>query len=622
MKKTARTWPLLTKVLSFLPMSVCLLAIVVVGMVLTLGEDVYLWKVQELNLFLYTKLFFEQQLVVPGGLLTYLGTYFTQYFYHPWIGVTMLCLWWALLMWLTKRTFNVSRQWLTVLLIPVALLLLTDFTLGYWIYYLKLRGHFFVTTIGLSAAMAGVWAYRSLPQRYGLRSAFIVVFAAIGYPLLGAYALLGTLLMGISTWGSRKKLMFCVLDTLLAVAAIALVPQICYRHVFYQTNIDDIYRAALPLFEIEESHPDYYIPYYLLAAFYIVLAVGSLFAKRLSAMNKPAVCYGLQTALVAVLVWGTVHFWYNDYNFYKELRMQRAMNNLDWQGMLDEAADLQEEPNRAIVMMKNLALFRMGKQGDLMYHYRTGAKPCDVPFPIRMTQIIGKDIYYNYGMPNYCYRWCLEDGVEFGWRAEFLKHLTRCAMLNGEYRVASKYINILKQTKYHREWAEQQQRLLGKDDLVRSDKAYGPIFPLMTYEDHLASDQSLVERFLMEHFITDVSKDPVYQEQALLAALWKKDIATFWAKFFPYASSHIDQHMPIHFQEAAYLYGQLEPWRVDISGMPFDQEVKDSYQKFMQQATQLSKAGNSEEQIRELLFDAFGHTFYFEYYLVRNQKLY
>lgn len=605
-----------------LAVGICLLALVAIAIMLLTYENAYLWKVQELNLFLYTKLFFEQQLVVPGGLLTYLGTYFTQYFFHPWQGVLMLCGWWALLMWLTKRAFRIPTRWVVILLIPVALLLLTDFTLGYWIYYLKLRGHFFVATIGTTVAVASVWGYRKLPARWGIRPLSIVAATALLYPLMGFYGLLAAALAGIVSWSlTDDKLPMRGLNCAAAVLSIVFVPQLFYRHVFYQTNIDDIYRAALPLFQISDVYPDYYIPYYILTAFFIILA-ATLWVKRDKTYVKPVVCYASQFILLAAIIAGTWHFWYKDYNFHKELRMQRCMYDLNWQGILEEASDLQDEPTRAIVMMKNLALFRLGLQGDEMYHYRTGAKAPNTPIPIRMTQVIGRDIYYHYGQLNYCYRWCLEDGVEMGWRAEYLKYLVRCSLLNGEDRVARKYINILKKTKFHREWAEQQEKFLGNEKALKADKGYAPIFHMLNYDDVLASDQSLVEQFLMQHFLMGNSQDPVYQEQALLSALWKKDIETFWSRFFPYAESHVNQHMPIHYQEAAYLYGQLEPWRVDISKMPFDPVVIDTYKRFMEQATQLSKAGNSEEQIRELLFDTFGHTFYFEYYLVRNQKLY
>ena len=77
--------------------------------------------------------------------------------------------------------------------------------------------------------------------------------------------------------------------------------------------------------------------------------------------------------------------------------------------------------------------------------------------------------------------------------------------------------------------------------------------------------------------------------------------------------------MPRHYQEAAYLYGHLEH-QVDISHMPFDQEVIDNYNAFMDLAQRCR--GMSEEEMRPIFYPKFGHTFYYEYFLIRNQKLY
>lgn len=74
-----------------LPVAVAVVLLLVVAGVLLTYERDYLWKVQELNLFLNTSLFFKQQMIVPGGMLMYLGQFFTQFFYHPWLGVSMLC---------------------------------------------------------------------------------------------------------------------------------------------------------------------------------------------------------------------------------------------------------------------------------------------------------------------------------------------------------------------------------------------------------------------------------------------------------------------------------------------------------------------------------------------------
>ena len=82
---------------------------------------------------------------------------------------------------------------------------------------------------------------------------------------------------------------------------------------------------------------------------------------------------------------------------------------------------------------------------------------------------------------------------------------------------------------------------------------------------------------------------------------------------------HTDQRMPTHYQEAAYLYGHLEH-QIDISHMPFDEGVKQNYAAFMELAQKC--AGMTEEQMRPIFYPRFGHTFYYDYFLVRNQKLY
>ena len=609
---TVRPW------LKYISPAVCGLALIVIAVSMLRLEDEYLWKVQELNLHLDTPLFFRQQMVVAGGWLTWAGTWFTEFFYRPVLGVGWLCLWWALLIVLAAKAFRVPMKWMALLLVPVAMLLLTCMDLGYWIYYLKLRGHFFVGTIGLCATCAEVWAFRCLPGKYYLRPAFVLVATAALYPFIGFYALLGGLLMGVLAWSTEKSKQQSGIVSAIALLAIVVVPLFYYRYVFYQTNQENIYWTALPLFRIVEEHPAYYIPYYIIVVFFLALA-GSYGRLCNGNVRKPVLWALCHVVLLAVLIFGVQRYWYRDFNFHKELRMQRAMEQSDWNGILEEAANLEDEPTRAIVMMKNLALFRLGRQGDEMYHYRTGAKASNTPIPVNMSQVVGRSIYFYYGLANYCYRWCLEDGVEYGWRAEQLKYMARCAMVNGEERAARKFINLLKHTRYHKQWAEEQMKYLNDRQTFLSDKNIEPIVHLMQFEDNLNSDQSVVEQYLMHHFVYDASKDTLYQDQSLNAALWMKDIPMFWPFFNQYAMNHRGEHMPIHYQEAAYLYGHLED-QVDISRMPFDDSVKKSYEAFMQLAQRCQ--GMSEEQMKDVFYPQFGKTYYYEYFLIRNQKLY
>ena len=175
----------------YTPLLLGLLTLAVVAVILLTYEQHLLWKIQEKNLFLCSALYLKEQLVVPGGLLTWLGTFFTQFLYYPWLGVLLLCCWWLLLMFVVKRAFRIPNRWAIVLLIPVALLLLTIVDQGYWIYMLKLRGHFFVSTIGTTAVAALLWGFRCLPDKTWLRAVCIFLTCALGYPLMGNFPYCG-----------------------------------------------------------------------------------------------------------------------------------------------------------------------------------------------------------------------------------------------------------------------------------------------------------------------------------------------------------------------------------------------------------------------------------------------
>ena len=600
------------------------ITLAVVAGILLAYEPHFLWKVQEKNLFLCSALFLKEQLVVPGGMLTWLGTFFTQFLYYPWLGVLMLCCWWLLLMFIIKRTFCIADRWVVLVLIPVALLLLTNMDQGYWIYMLKLRGHFFVSTIGTTAVAALLWGFRCVPDKRGLRAAYIFVTCALGYPLMGIYGLAAAFLMGIWSWRLSASRTKASINSVVAVLSAIAIPLICYRYLYYQVNLANIYWAELPLFFITEEHHTYYIPYYLLALFFVLLAVtckadtGAKMVAMSNTAKKSNKFLGwlAQGTIAILLVAGVYHFWMKDENFHHELAMQHHISNLDWEGVLEEAANQKDEPTRAIVMMRNLALSRLGKQGDLMFLYKNGSKAYDAPFGMRLMLVVGPLIYYQYGMLNYCNRLCMEMGVEFGFRTEDYQLLVNCAVLENDQPLARKYIGILKQTIFYKDWAEHAEALLGHPDLIAKDSKLEPITHMLHYENALTGDQGYTEKFLMRQLAkSNYTDDPIFQEQALLATLWTKDVRRFWHHFNEYIKLHPQGPVPRYYQEAAYLYGKLED-RQDLDRMPFDASVKDSFERF---ATMMSDYNGQEVSVaREELNSFFGDTYYYDYYTMSN----
>ena len=389
---------------------------------------------------------------------------------------------------------------------------------------------------------------------------------------------------------------------MVAILSVAAVPLICYRYIYYQINLANVFWAELPLFYITEDHPTYYIPYYLLALFFVILALTyreEEGRRKKEEGRGKKFYYWLGQAAVAILLVGSVYtFWMKDENFHHELTMQHRIANLDWTGVLEEAATQEDEPTRAIVMMRNLALSRLGKQGDCMFLYKNGSKNYAAPFGMRLMMVVGQMIYYQYGMLNYCNRLCMEMGVEFGFRNEDYKLLVNCALLEDDQPLARKYIGLLKQTLFYSDWAEQAEALLGHPELIAKDAEREPITHMLHYGNILGGDQGYTERFLMTQLARSTyTGDPIFQEQTLLATLWTKDIRQFWYHFQDYVNLHPKGPIPRYYQEAAYLYGQLEE-RKDLDRMPVDAGIKDTFERFM------TSAPNYNDQDIEVARDA------------------
>ena len=595
-------------------------ALLAIAAALLFFESDFLWKVQQYNLFLYSSLFFKQMMVVPGGMLSYLGTFFTQFFYYPWMGVLMLCGWWGLLIWLTKSTFQIPDRWIIITLIPVAILLVANMDLGYWIYVLKLNGYFFSATIGTTVAIALLGGYRCLNEKLEIKQekcivilVYILMVCAIGYPLMGVYALATVLLMGIWTWRLSKKVASNIIISIVALLTAVIVPLLYYRYVYYQTNIHDIYLTALPVFTETETLLAYYIPYYLLALYFLLLTI----IPQISISNKRSIV--LQSILLIIMAAGIWHFWYKDDNFHHELRMQRCIEQADWQGVLEEGNKQEEEPTRSIVMMHNLALSRLGLQCDQMYSFPKGSKKANTTLPIFMYNTAGRLIYYHYGVMNECHRMCMEEGVEYGWSVELLQYMARTALFTNETQVARKYLEILRQTQYYEEWADHMESLIVNSDLLVNDMETGPITHMLHYPDIQSQGDTYVEKNLMTMLSKVDANDPYFQEQAVLAALWTRDMDDFWARFEQYLDLHPDSNVPRIFQEAAYLFGKME--QLDfVEELPIDRGVKENLQSFIQLMQQCQ--GKPSSQMKEYLRQRYGTTYYFEYFFLKDITYY
>ena len=577
------------------------------------GQADMLFRSQELSLFLPGGQFLREQMVVPGGLAAYVAAWFTQFLYYSDLGIALLVvLWWAVFA-LSFWLFRLPRRWaLCGWIAPVALMaVLTE--QGYWIYHLKTLGYPFLPTVGFLGTLLLAAAYRLAPRR--ARWGVIPVAALAGYPLFGFYGLLGVLLMALLAWNEEPQRRTRWMQAGLVLLCVALVP-VAYYYIYTQQSLPYIYVRLLPFIYIDPAvDAAQYIPYALLVLSpFLLFLAGRASAAAAGRKALPRWgWWGAQAVLVVVLVGFARKFWYDDANYRAELYMLRAAQEERWEDIVTRSYMESQEPTRLMVLFRNLALLRLGRGGDEMFRFLQGGARPAAAFDEHMLQVGGKMVYFHYAKFNFCYRWALEDAVEYGWKVDYLRYMALCALYSGDREVARKYLLTLRKTLFYSDWAEEQLQLLDHPDRLHAQPLFKDIMQLYVYTDQLDADQNLAELYLLNFFSRTWSDNPLYQEASMMCTLIMKDIPLFWPRFFSYAATH--QRIPRYYQEAALLYAFLER-QYDPEKLPIDDDVKQRFQRF-QAATSRSNR-YTEEQLATMLRPEFGDTFWYFYFLVRN----
>jgi hypothetical protein len=570
----------------------------------------FLRKLQDLDLFAYSAVFFENTLERIGGLSVYVGSFLTQFFYVPWLGSLIYLSLLLLVTYLTAKAFDLKGRTFPLAFIPSLALLLTLTELGYMIYIQKIHGFAYIGILGVLLALSGLILFKKI-RKVWVQVVYVAVFLLIAYPVSGVYGLLGGILMLLyahKKWISSKERRILI-PVLAALVFLISIPLLYYWLVFSQTTLSHLYLVNLPLFFCTGAERILWLPYVLMAVFFILASLWNKHPNsKLTVLDKGLPVTLFVTCLIIVAV-----FSYQDRNFNTELSMVAASEKGEWNDVLKLARKQQGEPTRLIVMNTNLALFKLGIAGDKIYHYKDGAKAMNSSRQLYDINVAGRFFYYQYGKLNYCYRWCMEDMVEYGMNVSVLKYFVKCSLMNGETDIAQKYNDILKSTLFYKSWAKNYQPYIDNQKKVSENPEFAAILPLTGYENLLDGDHFMMENFLRNSFAYMVGGPPAIVELSTLFCLEFKDINLFWPRFFYWAQTH--QRIPVHFQEAALLYRHLEN-KVNLDQLPFDKEVVANFQLFLDYNNRY--ASYPEESIRSLYYNQFGKTFWFYYFFVKN----
>lgn len=566
----------------------------------------YLRKLEELNLFMSGASWFRDCMQVPGGLLTWCSTFLTQFFYYPWLGsavITMLLLW---LWWLVYRTFSLPRRFFVLAGIPSAMLLLAVLMPGYLIYTIKTPGFAYMGILGLASAVSLYGLYKDL-RRAAWRAVMLLIIAA-AYPLIGFYALFSALLCLLDEIAGRRVWWLMALCVLLALV----VPQLYFYYAGSHLMLVSAYTSGLTRFVVDGF--SFRCPYVVC---FLLLALASLFGGkyRRPENDSPRDVIVASVFLVMAMV-SVVVYRYDDKNFRNVVEMTLAIEDGDYAAAVASSRRLDVEPTRVNGLYTHLALFYMGQAGDSLFTFPMSDAAYASPSPdIALRVTCSRGLNYGFGRINDCYRWCMEDMVEYGPKVEYLKYMSKCALLNGEYNLARRYLRMLSRTLFHKDWAARYLAYADNPESMEDDPEFSILRPLTAYNSHICGDGGMIEVSLSANIAGLAGGPPPLVELSLQFNLVRKAIADFWPRFILYARTH--DRLPVHYQEAAILFSTLER-KVDWHRFKIDADVAARFNRFMELASRNSR--NTEDTNREIFRPLFGDTYWFYYFFTTGLK--
>lgn len=566
--------------------------------------------------------YFDHCMRMPGGFLSWAGSYLTQYFYYPAYGAAILILLWMLCFCVAWRSFHVRLEQTFLLFIPLVALLCTEVHLGYWAYFMKDIDYSFYHSLGyFFALLLSVDYFRKL--KYGGYIQMILVPVLFYYPL-GVYALLATVLIAFrmfkDNWRSDWKAF------ILMFAMLGIVPLL----ETYGTTLmrpDQPWLFGLKRFEIGPVRD------YRLEAPLVWLIGSSLLIPLLG--KKKGESFGpkglvISQLLMLVLAFGAYKVVsdrnFTDSNYHAEIKMLRAVDEQRWDDVLSEFRVARGNPSRMMVMYRDIALLN---KGELLSRYQYNNRPANPTvmsdsIVVRLCDTTGDFLYYNFGETCFGIRRAIERCMHYGFSYYTLRVLARSALINGEYDNVRKYLRLLEHSTFHKEWARELRPYLEDTTLIASSPRFGLVKRLYNGGSSMVgSDDYYVEPTIIHKLAHTATDNPEILDLALAYCLQSKDLNCFWAQVWQYHNINPDKPFHRYIQEAMLLYhNELKSGPADISEYNIDPQIAERYNVFISRMKEYAQNGMKEDQIGASLQPEFGDTYWWDYCVLRDIQSY
>ena len=416
---------------------------------------------EQLQMFQATSQYAMETLGRAGGLALYLSEFVAQFYVVLWTGPFVTALLLTIITFLTTRIlWQINRRDDLPLLACLPCLALLFLHIDYDYYEQGTFAYLFLLLF--------LWLYVSLKSCklrlfYGIFA--IPVLYGIAGPVVHLFALCAWLFELLTEGKNRyPAAIYVIVAGLCALAGL---------HGGFSRNLT---AAFFP--------DDYCNPlrlasgiYYAWWALPVVMLLSFALRKRWKApvsWKGKTVWEGMQWLIVLLLAYQSLTHsekWYDQ----ESMKQDYSIRMGQWEQVIAEFN--QEHLSKRRMCGLNLALAHQGQLSERLFDYpQQGIETLMLRWDQSVyTAQLHSDLYYCMGIISASQKFAFEALVSShpSGNPRMLKRLVETNLIMGAYATAEKYIRLLENTWYYREWATAQRRFLYQDERVEQDKILG-----------------------------------------------------------------------------------------------------------------------------------------------------
>lgn len=343
----------------------------------------------------------------------------------------------------------------------------------------------------------------------------------------------------------------------------------------------------------------------------IAALVRTLFTKKAEQANakadKPLGTFVAAVTLIAVSI-ATSYF---RQNFVLTCDMMNQMEVQDWEGMIENARSARQ-PDRNVAAYHVIALNQMGQvlehAFDLDYDYPT----------VKLDSIGGMEEGVNYiaecnfhsGLVQPAYHYALEQMVMSGPRLRYLKMMATCSLLNNEFPLCERYLEVISRMPGQGEFVDKLRHLMATPEEIDFDPVLSRIMQFQVMEDKF--EQNFRTPAFLGYNVGVLSGTDETLNVSVAAALYSKDMENIIVR-----AEYLQQKrtLPLCVQQALVIASLRRPGLLQrFPGI--NQMVQSEVQHFINDAVPYvqDKSEEGKKKMKEALRENWKGSYMYYYY--------